>query len=534
MCIRDSAGGAPRPTAVVFLGRRWTDRERARLDAAADLVQFNRVPRVCVVGTFRVHFGDRRAIEAEAAALDRLRASGAAVTVLRPSFVVSRRSRADAVLRALAWCHPLVPRRFTGCCVDGRDLFAAIDRELAAPRRRPVTLLGPNRPWADVLRDHLGHGFGQRTAAAVATVLSWLFVGQLLGVLFTAAARIVPRLRCWSFDTLHPVSVRELLALYNPHNARHVKVVGYNTGVVHFGQRHPGKTVVSTTRCNRVARVRGNKATFDAGVTVRQATDVLSRAGKEFYVVPNYSFVTLGTTFFVPIHGSAGEVSTMADTIERVLLYDPAADRFRAAARGSPAFDQHVFNQAGAALLLRLTVRVKDKARYFLARETLAAPAGPALLAALRDPRPANVEIRKAKAASPTADVYRYYTQGGPGDGAALEFPRDRVGRVWDRIEANRVAAALFHAFMRRYGYHVELFFSAAEFAAFWDTHGRLPIAKIQLRYIKRDAYPHSPFREHDCVSADLFMLRKHKAAFERYVRATVPAARFNPGKPSV
>jgi hypothetical protein len=87
---------------------------------------------------------------------------------------------------------------------------------------------------------------------------------------------------------------------------------------------------------------------------------------------------------------------------------------------------------------------------------------------------------------------------------------------------------------MRRFGYHVELFLSADEFAAFWDTHGRLPIAKIQLRYIKRTAVPHAPFRDFDCVSADLFMLRKHKCTFEQYVRATFPAVRFNPGKHSM
>jgi hypothetical protein len=87
---------------------------------------------------------------------------------------------------------------------------------------------------------------------------------------------------------------------------------------------------------------------------------------------------------------------------------------------------------------------------------------------------------------------------------------------------------------MRRFGYHVEMFLSAAEFATFWETHGRLPIAKIQLRYIKRDGFPHSPFREHDCVSADLFMLRRHRRVFEQYVRDTFREVQFNPGKHSM
>src|SRR5262245_47152973 len=300
---------------VVLLGRRGSDRERRLLDAVAEVARVKRVTSVCIVSTFRVHFGDRRAERAEAYALDRFQTSGAAVSVVRPSYVVSRRSRTAATLRALAWCYPLVAKRFTGCCLAGEDLFAAIEREVGTPvpRRRTYTLLGPNRPWADVLRDNMGRGLGSRTAAGIATVLSWLFVGRLLGALLTALGKAVPRLRPWNFNTLHPASARELLALYNPYNFRHVKVVGYNNGVVHFGQRHPGKTVVSTVRCNRVARVNGRTARFDAGVTIRQAIDVLNRAGKEFYVLPNYTFVSLGTAFFVPIHGSASEFSTMGD-----------------------------------------------------------------------------------------------------------------------------------------------------------------------------------------------------------------------------
>jgi hypothetical protein len=98
----------------------------------------------------------------------------------------------------------------------------------------------------------------------------------------------------------------------------------------------------------------------------------------------------------------------------------------------------------------------------------------------------------------------------------------------------NPVTSALFHGLTRRFAHHVELFFTADEFAAFWETHGRLPIAKIQLRYIKRDALPHSPFRDHDCVSADLFMLKKHRPAFEKYVRETFKQVRYNPGKHSM
>ena len=92
-------------------------------------------------------------------------------------------------------------------------------------------------------------------------------------------------LRPWHVKTLRPSSLGELLTIYNKHNYRHVKIVGYNNGVVHFGQHYAGKTVVSTVRCNR-ARIQGSEAVFDAGVTIRQAMDALGRHGKELPVLP--------------------------------------------------------------------------------------------------------------------------------------------------------------------------------------------------------------------------------------------------------
>ena len=48
----------------------------------------------------------------------------------------------------------------------------------------------------------------------------------------------------------------------------HIKVVGYNNGVVHFGHRYPGKTIVSTVGCNRVARDGIDILRADCGATV--------------------------------------------------------------------------------------------------------------------------------------------------------------------------------------------------------------------------------------------------------------------------
>ncbi len=517
---------------VLFLGRRLGARERALLDAAAEVA---RARRVILVSTFRVHFGDRQAAAVEAEAVARFKHLAGRVTVFRPGAVLSPHSRPGAWLRALWFCYPLVPGRLKGCCVDGAELFAAIEQELRRPRPRRgavYTLLGPNRPWRTLLRDHGPRGLVRRGLFVLASLLGFLLVGHLAAALAGALTRRRPR--PWNFHTLHPESTRDLLALYNPYNFRHVKVVGYNNGVVHFGHRYPGRTVVSTVRCNHVARVHGETATFDAGVTIRQAVEVLGRAGKELHVLPNYSYVSLGTSFFIPIHGSASEYSTLGDTIERVLLYDPVADRFLAGKRDAPAFRENVYNLDQPLLLLRLRVRVKAKSNYYVELIRREDPTGQEVVGFFQDGQAANIEIRKAHAADRAVDVRKYYTSPPNGDGAALPFPRDKLGQLWDRLEANPVSSFLFHWVVRHFIYHVELFIPPEEFPVFWETHGTLPVSKIQLRSIRRDGLPHSPFRDHDCISADLSMRKKYKPAFDAYLKEKIRAVQLNPGKHSV
>jgi hypothetical protein len=327
--------------------------------------------------------------------------------------------------------------------------------------------------------------------------------------------------------------MHELLSLYNPYSFRHIKIVGYNNGVVHFGQHFPGRTIVSTVRCNRLARVNGRFAKFDGGVTIRQAVDVLHPVGKEFYVVPNYSYVALATSFFIPIHGSASDYATMGETIERVLIYDPVEDRLIAARRSDPEFRERLYNLQRDTLLLRLVFRIKPKSRYFMKHEQLQQPTGQQVVAVFQDQQAANIEIRQPKSDCPTVDVRKFYTDSAGQGTDGLEFPRDSLGRLWDKLEANPVSSLLFHAAVRLLGFHCELFFTPAEFLVFWDTHSRFPISKIQLRYIKRDGFPHSPFAQHDCISADMFMWRKHKPRFEQYLKETYHAVQFNPGKHS-
>jgi hypothetical protein len=530
--------GLPLAAIVFFAGRDLSPRARPLLGSLAAIAEARPAARFVVVTSALVHFGDRRAARAEAA----IRASlGRRAIVVRAGRVMSERSPARRLARALGFLAPLVPARLTSAFLEGRDLFAAIERELAPPpsaRARAITLLGPNRPWAAVLEEHAARppSRGARAVAALARPL----LAAPARLLVRVCGRLSPRARAWCFDTLAPRSVRELLSLYHSHSFRDVKVVGYNNGVVHFGARFPGRTILSTVRAGRVARVRGERASFDAGVTVRRAREVLARAGKELLAVPNYSYVTVGTAFFVPIHGSASACSTLGATIERVVLYDPVEDRFAVATRGEPAFGERMYDLAREELLLRAVLRVKARSRYYLRRETLLRPSAAALVAVLGERGPSNVEIRKGAAAREEVEVSRFYALAeGAGDGLppgapALEVPRDAIGRLWDRIEENRVSSAVFHWAARRFTFHVELFLDEGEFATFWETHGRLALKKIQLRRIARDGLEGSPFRDRDCVSADFLMLRRHRGAFERYLRETLPNARLNPGKHSL
>jgi hypothetical protein len=367
---------------------------------------------------------------------------------------------------------------------------------------------------------------------AVSALLSLLLVGQASAIILCLLARYWPALRGWHVSLLEPRSFRELLAICNKYNWRHVKVVGYNNGINHFGQRFPGKTIVSTRHCNRiVATAAGLKA--DCGATVRQAMDALSGMGLQLPVVPNYSYVCLGTAFFIPIHGSASDYCTLADTITRVLIYDPRADRFIAAGCAEPAFRAYAYNLRADVLLCRLQLLAQPKARYVYRNEVLQNPSGGQLLDALRDQQAANVEIRKASAAASRVVVRNYYRDAGAALPDTLDVPRDGLGRLWDRLEENPVTSFLMHALTRYFAYHVELFFTAEDFTAFWANHGTLPLRKLQLRYIKRDGLPHSPFQEHDCVAVDLFMFRRHRQRFRKYLQKNFAHVQANPGKQS-
>lgn len=203
------------------------------------------------------------------------------------------------------------------------------------------------------------------------------------------------------------------------------------------------------------------------------------------------------------------------------------------AERVEPAFQEHVYDMASDVLLLRLYLQVKPKTRYYVRRDVLKNPQAAELLSALSDNRATNVEIRKARASSDLATVSMYYNDPSRASGPLLELPRDTLGRLWDQLEEHPVTSFLMHALTRHFAWHLELFFTADEFAVFWQTYRTLPLRKIQLRYIRRDGLPKSPFRDHDCVAVDLFVFRRHRRRFEAYLKNTFAIVRTNPGKHS-
>jgi hypothetical protein len=153
---------------------------------------------------------------------------------------------------------------------------------------------------------------------------------------------------------------------------------------------------------------------------------------------------------------------------------------------------------------------------------------------AFLDPDASHIEARKQRAADKTVCLYRYYLDADGVDGQADELPRDTIGRIWDRIERNRLAAGLFHAFVRNFGFHVELFLNEAEFGVFWEHHRVLPLAKMQFRLARRDGLPNSPCGDCDRMSIDLFMSRWRSVRFLAFVKEHLPYARYNRGKHSM
>jgi hypothetical protein len=530
---------------VLFLNSGWTENDRTALDVLLPFL--SNATHIAVVSSFRVHLSDRKASISETEVLDRLKSLQARVVTFRPGHVLSESSPCSRMLRRFGFVYPLVPQRLRTCFIEAGALFDAIDHERDDPpeeqsrrgegarplRSRVITVLGRNEAWREQLRRHRPRGPLQAGLTALCYLAAVLLIGQLAAFVFGLLARLWPSLQRLNFDTLRPKYLAELLALCNRHNIEHVKVVGYNNGVVHFGHRYPGVTVVSTVHCNRLVRIATDIIRADCGVTIRQARAFVALAHQELPVIPNYSYVCLGTALFVPIHGSASDFTTVAETITQALFYDPLREQVILATSDDATFRNAAYNMASRLIVLRVWLRVKPSGRYLVRHEKCEQAGSDALLTALRDPEATNVEIRQSTASSPTVVVSRYYQAAGEPRAECLDVPRDAIGRLWDKLEENPLTSFLMHAMARRLIWHVELFFPPDDFGRFWADHRTFPLRKIQLRYIRQDALPYSPFRDHDCVSVDMFMFRWQRARFDAYLKQEFATVRSNPGKHS-
>ena len=524
--------------AVVFAGSESDAESLSLVRRVLSLANQNPVGRMLILTSSQVHYGDAHYADLERCIIAAVRSRVASLTILRTGFILSRSSWLGRSHPTLRWLTPCLSPSLTGTFVGEQRLNEVLDQEFATPQLdsvRTISLLGERRAWACVLRnctgDH-GEGLAALSLRMMTLLCRWIGLQFVVSLVLALTARYFPAARPLVQSTLQPTSNAELLSLCNRHNARHVRIAGYNNGVNHFGWHFPQKTVVQTTGIRTTPRIRNGAVRVGSGRTLKDCIQALNKTGQELFVVPNYSYISVGTAFFVPVHGSGCDVSTLGDTIDHVLLYDTEREQFIRARRGEPAFQDAMYHRSGRHILLRLVLRVRPKAQYLMTRTTLLQPTHQQLLDALHCPTASNVEIRKNKVSSNEVTVCSYRVRSNETTSAdSIEVPRDSIGRVWDRMEENRIAAALFHWFVRSHGFHVELFLTPDEMAVFWNHHTSLPISKLQFRLVRRDGMTHSPFRDEDLVSVDLFTTRKHQAALTEFLRVRLPRVRTNPGK---
>lgn len=531
---------------VVMLPQPWCSVNDPELQKTLKFLQDVRPQHACFVTGCTAHFQEPATDGGADEMLDELETllchhvpDDVRVTVIRTGFLLSPRSETTNRLRRWSWLSPLLlpSLRSTFVSVDElARLTADVLSRHSETRFRGVTLLGSRRSWQEVMADVRPFGrrsLVQRILVGVSRILFYCGVGLMLQGLLRLSGRLRPQWRVLAFDTIIPNSEAELLSLCHRQNIGHVAVCGYNNGVTHFGWDYGSRTAVPTIRTGRTLRVDEDSVTVDAGITLRQCIDALDEKDRELLVVPNYSYISLGTVYFVPVHGSGSEVSTLGDTIEWVKLYDPQTDTITEAHRRDPVFRQFMYDLHSHRVVLQLRLKTRRRSGYYVEQQECEGPSAEEVWELFDDRGPSNIEVRKHRAADRAIHVSKYYTSG-DGSSQRLEVPRDSIGSLWDRLEENRVTAFLFHWLVRHLAFHVELFLREAEFHAFWEQHSTLPLSKIQLRVVRRDGIPHSPFCDEDCVSADLFMSKRHRKQFLEFAAEFLPDVRCNPGKQSM
>ena len=568
-----SSDSAEIPEIVLFVEEEVSSPTFRAFRWIADAARDRPVRCVIVIQSVALHFNDPNATAFETILHDNLKSHVSTLTIVRTGFIVNRSSGTSLCFRRLSGLCRLLPARMTSTFVESATLFSIIDKELirnqdswesasAATESglRDITILGQRRPWRDVAAEFQSGGVLPKFLQLPGAMISLLGIPWLFFWAVVLAGKIVPSLRQFHFHTLKPRSVRELISLYNQHNCSHVQIAGCNNGVNHFGWKYPNQTVVLTTSIPgdvRLSTLRSSTlqspetsdatdstsstlesqaalVTVDSGLTLNHCVKELNKFRREFYVVPNYSWISMGTLFFVPVHGSGSRVSTLGDTIEHVLLYDGDNERYVQANRGDDVFRDAMYDMKRHWLLLNLALRVKPKSKYFVRRSKIEDPSAEDIRNLFDDPEASNVEIRKNQAASTAIDVSHYYIDMNAAGSDTMEIPRDSMGRIWDRLEETPVVSTLFHWFVRTFAFHVELFLKPGEFAIFWEHHRSLPVSKIQLRRVLNDGISHSACEHDDCISADLFMTRRNRDVFCRFVATYLPKVRFNPGKQSL
>lgn len=538
-----SAVGASRPEPVTTLQVIWiTDNKRLsgsqqvrELLQKSDSIQIS----VCII----LAGGAFLPLDQQSKALRQLHAEFAAagaVEILQLScgLLTVDDSQMPEQLRLPSWLAPLLPRSATLPCLTAERLVAVLQGELTAEPRQPtgqlrrLTIPGRRYSLQQLLNREHASSWLSNSAAALATLAACCGACLLADLLLL----ILCRLR-WSWarmlpQVLKPRSARELLEVYNRWSWPDLQLAGWNNGVVHFGWKFPGRTVVSTAASGRCLRIGRETVTVDGGLPLKQVLLTLQAAGRSLPVVPNFSWISMGTAFFVPVHGSGCRISTLGQAVVRALVYDASKNQLLRLHQDTSEFRRMMYDRSRPLLLLRMTLQTQQPLKYSVREESLQNPAAEQLLLAFADPAAANVEVRKARAVDRKVIVRRFDAE--PAVTDAAELPRDRLGSLWDRIEETPLAGRLFHWFVRSFAFHVELLMSPNEFRVFWEHHARLPLAKIQLRRMLRDGIENSACCNFDCICADLFMLRGKRHVFTEFITEHLPTVRTNPGKQSL
>lgn len=531
---------------------------------------------VVLISTLQHHLAKTPETDLEQLLSHRLKPHLSHLTIIRTGFVLGAKSNVRMWARRLSAVEPLISSRLSTTFLSVERLSGIVEQEFQlqssmesqAPLSnsqgvRTITVLGQRQLWKDIVKESsttfhhpLLHG-----SKLVCGVLGSLGGRWLVEKLARLTGRLSKSWKQITFEMLKPRTVCELKELCNRHSCEEIQIAGYNNGVNHFGWKFPTKTVVQTIDVKGKAELvelpltaskktdsqfadevdLGSSATgrfkVGAGLTLKSCIVELSRTGHEFFVVPNYSYISMGTLFFVPVHGSGSQVSTLGDTIEEVELWDSLTEQSVILRRGDTLFRDSIYNTTRHLLVVSLTLLVRNSTSYSVRRETLDNATTDDVLLLLNDPEASNVEIRKNRAAATAIEVSRYYseagtnTPGSPASVSSLVVPRDRMGRVWDRLEETPLVSTLFHWFVRTYAFHVELFLKPDEFRIFWEHHQSLPVSKIQLRRVLKDGMTHSACQHEDCVSADLFMTQGNRDVFCQFIARYLPNVRTNPGK---